>query len=88
MLVESLYCGFDGLHGVKLQPLLINRVDKLVHTIEEDLDVLFDLLVAEQVLEVVVRVVRLLLLLVVVGQAGGGASHWLDRLGWLLLATC
>ena len=54
MLVESLHCGFDLLNRVQLQSLLIDWINELVHAIEEHLDVLFDLLVAHQVLEVAI----------------------------------
>ena len=76
LLVEGLHGGLDLLHGVQLQPLLVDRVHQLVHPVEEDANILLDLLVAEQVLEVVIGVVALLLL--VHRQAGCVAI--LDRL--------
>lgn len=57
-LVECLDSGLDLLHGVELEPLLVDRVEQLVHPVEEDADVLLDLLIAHQVLKVAVRVVR------------------------------
>ena len=38
---------------------MIDRVNKLMHTIEKDFDVLFNLLIAHQVLEVSVRVIAI-----------------------------
>ena len=60
--IEFLDCIFDLVHRVKLESVLVNGVDHLVHPIEEDPDGLLNLLITHQVLKVAIRVVTLILL--------------------------
>ena len=69
LLVERLHRVLDLLDGVEFEALLVDRVDELVHPVEEHLDVLLDLLVRQQILEVTVRVVALSALLAVHAEA-------------------
>ena len=58
-LVERLDSRFNLSDGVKLESFLIDWIYELVHTIKEDFDVFFDLLIGKEVLEIAVRVVTL-----------------------------
>lgn len=62
-LIERLHSRLDLCYGVQLESLLIDWVDKLVDSVKEDSNILFNLLVTHEVLEVAIGVVTILLFL-------------------------